>query len=417
MMDLIENKITEEESIVNHVGSYFQTDNNMESVTENRDVEGNKNYARAVNINVGDQKNTALLQGCSSRCPDVYGCHTPGGGDFHNRGYLNECIARIAGQGGFWHVLEKVLKRPTVNQASFKMKFKDNNYNNNDEALYDYDDGLSISMIKAYQNSTFFPTSEELDKCLGETGSHNEILLERMAEWQCQNEATDAVFRYHSQTVNNLMPLTRWYKESVRYGNGIALEGVWMLLPGLYSQMGKTNYRDEAFTHTVNTIANWPLAYRSMYRRNRTVNLDGREGRQLAGDEWVEDFLVRPVKQFSYAQSSFRMVELMSCSINLLELNRNLYKGREGFDIHNTRKHKKPPSFLDQLKVAQFATKEGWFASRNRSEVLKYEWGGKKVKEGEEVQSKYLDALSKGEKKVSEEFEPFLHRKFPNEMM
>ena len=41
------------------------------------------------------------------------------------------------------------------------------------------------------------------------------------------------------------------------------------------------------------------------------VNLDGKQGRQLAGDEWVEDFLVRPVKQFSSAQSSFAMVELM----------------------------------------------------------------------------------------------------------
>ena len=112
-----------------------------------------------------------------------------------------------------------------------------------------------------------------------------------------------------------------------------------MLCPGLYSKMRKTNYRDEAFTHTVNAMAKWTLAYRLMYQRNRTVNLDGRKGRQLAGDEWVEDLLVRPVKQFSYAQSSFRMVEL-SCSINLLEMNRMVYKGREGFDIHNTKKHK-----------------------------------------------------------------------------
>jgi hypothetical protein len=93
------------------------------------------------------------------------------------------------------------------------------------------------------------------------------------------------------------MPLTRWYKESVRNGNGLALEGVWMVCPALYSQMGKTNYRNEAFTHTVNAIAKWPLAYRLLYQRNRTVNLDGKQGRQLAGDEWVEDFLVRPVKQ------------------------------------------------------------------------------------------------------------------------
>ena len=53
----------------------------------------------------------------------------PGAGDFHNRGYVNECLARFAGQGGFWHVVEKVLRRPTVNPQSFKKKFKDNNFN------------------------------------------------------------------------------------------------------------------------------------------------------------------------------------------------------------------------------------------------------------------------------------------------
>ena len=61
-------------------------------------------------------------------------------------------------------------------------------------------------------------------------------------------------------------------------------------------------------------------------RETRTVNLNGKQGRQLAGDEWMEDFLVQPVKQFSFAQSSFAM-ELMSCSINLLEANRQMYKG------------------------------------------------------------------------------------------
>ena len=83
----------------------------------------------------------------------------------------------------------------------------------------------------------------------------------------------------------------------------------------------KTNYRDEAFTHTVNAIAKWPLAYRLMYQRNRTFNLDGKDGKQLAGDEWVEDYLVCPVKQFASAQSSFSMVELMSCSVNLVKMN------------------------------------------------------------------------------------------------
>ena len=222
MVNLIENKIREEENIIKHVGSFFHGHDDQTDQMETKDSDGN--YARALNINVGDQKNTVLIQGCSNRCPHVYGCHTPGGGDFHNRGYVNECIARIEEPGGFWHVAEKVLKRPTVNPTSFKMKFKDNNYNNNEEALLDYDDGLAISMVKAFKKSSYFPTSSELDTCLEETSSHNKILLDRIQKWIIENEKSDQVFRYHSEAVNILMPLTRWYEESVRYGNGMALK-------------------------------------------------------------------------------------------------------------------------------------------------------------------------------------------------
>ena len=88
-----------------------------------------------------------MIQGCANRCPDVYSCRTPGGGDFHNRDYVNECIARIAEPGGFWHEVEKVTKRPTVNQTPLK-----NNYNNNEKVLSDCNDGLSIAMIKSFQN-------------------------------------------------------------------------------------------------------------------------------------------------------------------------------------------------------------------------------------------------------------------------
>ena len=108
-------------------------------------------------------------------------------------------------------------------------------------------------------------------------------------------------FNYNSNTVNELIPITRWYKESVRHGNGIAIEGVWMLCPALCCAVGKTNYKDEAFTHVVNIIAKWPIAYRKMYQQNRTINLDRSKGRQLTGDEWVEEYLVRPVKQYASA--------------------------------------------------------------------------------------------------------------------
>ena len=215
MFNLMEQKIREEDQIINHINSFYE---NMseESGMVGIEEDGEPNIARVLNINVGDKKNTVLIQGCASRCPDLYGIHSPGGGDFHCRGYINECIARSAGPGGFWHISEKVLKRPTVNPKSFKSKFKDNNYYNNEEALLDYDDGLSIAMIKSFEKSPGFPTKEELDQCLEKHGSHNLILLIKLKEWIKKNEEQDAVFRYHSQCINHLMPITRWYKESVR---------------------------------------------------------------------------------------------------------------------------------------------------------------------------------------------------------
>lgn len=416
---LVLKKISEYHALVDKLKIDFPVEegDEMEYDTNSDTYEHRVNYARALNINVGDQKNTVTLQGCENRCPDQYSVHVPGGGDFHNRGYINESIARIAGQGGFWHATEHIMKRPTVNPMSFKKKFKDNNYNNNEEALIDYDDGLSIAMIKKFQESDVFPTERELHNCKIMTGSHNSILLKRLQKWIRDNKSSDAVFSYHSTFVNDLMPITRWCKESTRYGNGLSMEGVWMLLPQLYVQVGKTNYRDEAFTQCVNSIAHLPLAYRKMYQQNRSVNVDGKQGRQLAGDEWVESYLVRPVKQYANAQSSFAMVELMSCSVNLLEMNRNMYKGHQAFDIHNTRKHQKPSSLYDCLRIAQFALKEKWFASGcKRDKIAKYAWATTTCKPGDSVQSQYVDPLTKGDTKAEKEFVPFLHRKYPNQM-
>ena len=418
LISLIEEKIKKEKEIKNYFASYFKSSGSSECVDDAGASEERKipNYARLLDINVGDQKNTVTVQGCANRCPDMYGCHTPGGGDFHARGYVNESIARIAGPGGFWHVTERVMKRPTVNPKSFKSKFKENNYNNNEEALIDYDAGVSLAMIKSYQESSFFPTSEQLSECKATTGNHNDILLKKFEEWT-EDLKNDKQASYHLEIINDLVPITKWYKESIRQGNGISLEGVWMLCPALFCQVGKINYRDEAFTQIVNSIAKWPLAYRKLYQQNRTVNLSGNVGRQLAGDEWVEGYLVRPVKQFARAQSSFNMIELMSCSINLLEMNREMYRSREAFNIHATQKHKTPSSVLDQMKVAQFALKEEWFENDDRTIVKRYPWADKDCAPGDEVPPKYINAYSKGDKKAKLEFTSFLHRKFPNDML
>ena len=294
------------------------------------------------------------------------------------------------------------MNRPTVNPCSFKQKFK-NNYNNNDEALLDYDDGVSIAMMKSFQGSELFPSNKELEDCLRTDQSHNEILLKKFSEWLA-TMGKDNQFAYQSQIVNELMPITRWYKESIRNGNGMAIEGVWMLCPQLYTPLRKVNYRDESFTMVVNTIAKWPLAYRKMYQQNRCVNVNGKKGRQLAGDEWVESHLVRPIKQYASGQTSFPMLEMMSCNVSLLEGTRDMYKSREAFDIHNTKKHCTPGSMYDQLKVAQFALQEEWFVNKERNDAKMYPWTGHPCKQGDIVPKRYLNILKSGDEKAKEEF-------------
>ena len=221
-------------------------------------------------------------------------------------------------------------------------------------------------MVKTFEESTFFSSAEDLDNCLKRTDSHNEILLNKLQEWlsySCQN---DEQFQYHFQIINDLMPITKWCKESIRNGK-IALEGVWMLCPALFTAVGKTNYRDESFTQVVNSITKWPLAYRKLYQQNRTINLDGKKGSQLAGDEWVEEFLVRPIKQYASAQSSFQMVELMSCSTNLLEMNRTMYKSRMLLTSITLRSTKSLDLYMISLKKPNLRLKKNGLKKRKEN--------------------------------------------------
>ena len=94
--------------------------------------------------------------------------------------------------------------------------------------------------------------------------------------------------------------------------------------------------------------------------------------RQVAGSKCVEEYLVRVIKQFTHAQSLFNMIKLLSFSINLLEMNKEIYRSRKAFIIHATKKHKTP-------NVAQFALKE----NNDRTIVKRYPWAGKDCAPGD----------------------------------
>ena len=92
---LINERIDRDSSIIERVSTFYTREQEASDEMEDQNTQG-VNFARTLNINVGDQKNTVTIQACANRCLDVYSCHTPGEGDFHNRGYINESIARIA---------------------------------------------------------------------------------------------------------------------------------------------------------------------------------------------------------------------------------------------------------------------------------------------------------------------------------
>ena len=76
-------------------------------------------------------------------------------------------------------------------------------------------------MIKCFQESVHFPTKQELDECLHKNKSHNEVLLRKLNNWIQEQSGKNKQFEYRSQIVNDLMPIAKWYKESVCNGNSM----------------------------------------------------------------------------------------------------------------------------------------------------------------------------------------------------
>ena len=93
--------------------------------------------------------------------------------------------------------------------------------------------------------------------------------------------------------------LARVVQTSIREGAGVASEAVWMLMLPLFAQLQKRHYWTEAFVHVVNLVAAWPQATRKMLQHNCSVNVKGRQGHCLALDEWVETYIVLPLKKYA----------------------------------------------------------------------------------------------------------------------
>ena len=94
-------------------------------------------------------------------------------------------------------------------------------------------------------------------------------------------------------------PLLALFIVAGKYADGNLREIVWVILLPLFAQLGFRNYWTEAFVHIVNFTALWPLAFRKLVKGNSTMNLSGKVGHNLDLDEYMETYIVRPLKVYA----------------------------------------------------------------------------------------------------------------------
>ena len=106
--------------------------------------------------------------------------------------------------------------------------------------------------------------------------------------------------------VNTLFgPLLALFIVAGRYGDGHLREVVWVIMLPIFAQLGFRNYRTEAFAYVVNFTLIWPLAFRKLIKTNSTINLSGKAGHNVDLDEYVETYIVRPLKTYVTGKCTF----------------------------------------------------------------------------------------------------------------
>ena len=134
--------------------------------------------------------------------------------------------------------------------------------------------GVSFGMaaMLEFQDSSSFPSFEELSRCKWETGAHKLVRLTKFKEWIISS-SEDAAFKYYTQMFTLFGPLQQMYSHSIRFEHGLGREASWMLMHPLFAQSNKRNYHTEAMLHIVNFVAAWPLAFRKLLRKNCSIIL------------------------------------------------------------------------------------------------------------------------------------------------
>ncbi|CAB4018428.1 GA-binding subunit beta-1 isoform X2 [Paramuricea clavata] len=273
---------------------------------------------------VGDVGTCKINRSVKNRNSTAYGWSTKIPGDMHAKGHLCE--------------------------ATFKAHGK--------EAVRDGSCAYGISAVHEFRASNEFPSEDDLKTNLRRYGNHNKILLERFKLWLKWCRACDKSHKYHQQFCV-FGPLLDLFITAGKEGDGLLRETSWVLLLPIFAQLGFRNYWTEAFVHVVNFTSLWPLAFRCMVKKNSTVNLSGKRGHNVDMDEYVESYVVRPLKTYSTGHTSVQMCKRLMGNLNLLGSVRSIYSQPNSFNYHQTTKHKTQSALPNVIKGM-------WFCIRNK---------------------------------------------------
>ena len=361
---------------------------------------------------IADCKSCINVRGTRNRSPDEFENFQEVPGDFHTQGYIMECIARFAGPTGFYFICQQVLNRKRVTPKSFQKIFNEGNYQRNFNALVDVYWGTGIAAVKEFEASELFPPTDILDKAYRRYGNVNQLILSTFKDWLNDRSQKDVMFKEHAKFITTYVPTLLTFHDSVRYGNSITLEAVWMEILPWFPALNKKNYRDEAFVHIIHLFFIWPEAVTELLRRNRTISLLGKTGHNVALDEYAEMMCVKPLKMYAKHHTTVAMLKKVAMNVELLQLVKRTY--RESFVTVTGSTSSVPDVTPDLHKITWFCIQNQWFQDKGRTQVYNIPHVNSTLPtQLKPVKKECLDPESRGRKAYQDNFQEMLYRLFP----
>lgn len=326
-----------------------------------------------------------------------YDCFAENSGDLHTSGYVDECIAKCLGPGGMYFCLEKILCRKSNAETFGKKKFQDGNLQANSEACRDICYGYALGAFLEFKNSEFYPTDNPCE---------SSVLLNMFKQFLTKCKENDKC-KYHLQAIDVFGPLFSLYKYSVHFGFGTGRETVWLINLIIFAQMKKKNYFAAAFCYCVNFLIVWSSLIRELVKVSFSVSVTGKTGHNIAADEYVETYMVKPLKMYATGHTSFQVLQRLSVCTPLFRHIRSSYV--DAFHSGKSKVHKVPDFVPDQVKVALFVINENFFKPTGEIAYV-YDKTGKT---GKCVQATLHEVMQKGSDKVKKEFSNKMYNHYP----